>query len=169
MILKRILPLLMLAAAATALPAQTPARAHQLADEFSKRKDAVKHKHGVTVRKFHEVVSEAWLASPSGYAGVYFAESPGAEIRVAGNGSVTGAGFDGGRFTLRDARIADGLLTATKVYANGRTEPFEAVFLKRSDRGSPNADFTVNYGLGFFADGHDYGTTSPLRVFAVRQ
>jgi len=169
MIVTRILPLLLVAMAATALPAQTPARAQQLAGEFNKLKDKVKQKHGVTTHKFHEVKSEAWLASPAVYAGVYVSESPELEIHVARDGSVTGSGVDVARFELRTARIADGLLTGTKVYANGRTEPFEAVFLKRADRARPTDDFDVRYGIGFLAIMPGSGVDTPLRVFAARQ
>jgi hypothetical protein len=169
MFLKPFLPVLLIAAAATALPAQTPARAQLLAGEFSKRKDAVKQKHGVTVRKFHEVVSEAWLASPAGYAGTYVPESPAVEVRVTRDGSASGSGVDVARFVLRDLRIADGLLTGTKPYADGRAEPFGAVFLERADRARPNDDFAVSYGLGFLTVLPGSGVDTPLRVFARRQ
>lgn len=166
--LMRVMPVLWIVLSAAPLAAQAPTRAQTMAAEFNKYKNAVKTKHGVTVHKFHEVVSEAWLLSPSGYAGVYVSEAPATEIAVARDGSVSGSGFDGARYTLRSARITDGVLKATKVYANGRTEAFEAVFIKRRDRARPDDDFTVSYGIGFLAEsGTGYDT--PLRVFAMRQ
>jgi hypothetical protein len=170
MIIKRTLPLLLVLAAATTLPAQTPnTRAQTLAGEFSKYKNSVKQKHGVTHRKFHETVSEAWLAAPAAYAGSYMSDDPGMlEIRIERDGRTSGSGRDVARFTLRDLKITNGLLTGTKVYA-GRTEPFEAVFLKRSDRSSPDAAFDVRYGIGAMFEGGDHGVGSPLRVFASKQ
>jgi hypothetical protein len=168
MIVKRTLPLWLVLATATTLPAQTPnARAQTLAGEFSKYKNSVKQKHGVTHRKFHESISEAWLAAD--YAGSYLSDEPGVlEIRIERDGRMSGSGRDVARFMLRDLSITSGLITGTKVYA-GRTEPFEAVFLKRSDRGSPNAEFDVRYGIGTIIDGGDHGVGSRLRIFASRQ
>jgi len=52
------------------------------------------------------------------------------------------------RFTLRNARIEGALLTATKVYASGPTEPFESVFINRTSFDSPRDRGVTTFGLG---------------------
>jgi hypothetical protein len=167
MIVKRILPLLLVAATATALPAQTPTpRAHQLAGEFNKLKNAHKQKHGASLRKYHEVVADAWVAQNSEYAGRYVSDGPELELRVARDGSASGSGVDVAPFTIR-ASVSNGILTGTRVYRSGRSEPFEAVFMIRSDRADPNDAFRVSRGIGYIMDQHEAG--APVRVFARRQ
>ncbi len=56
-------------------------------------------------------------------------------------------------FTLKNARIEGALLTATKVYADARTENFEAVFVNRTTASGKNPNEInsreTRYGLGF--------------------
>ena len=164
-----LIALTLLALATTPLAAQTPgARAQTLAAEFSKFKDVTKSKHGVSHQKYKEIVSEPWAATLRDYRGTYASSDDFAYLNLAidTNGRVTGEGRDREHFTLRDVVIADALLTGTKVYRNGKTAPFEAAFLKRSARSSPNAAFTTYYGVGFLVlEREDY----QVRVFAAKQ
>ena len=161
--------LILLSIAAAPLAAQTPgARAQMLAGEFSKFKDRTKTRDGVSHRKYAEVVSEPWVATLRDYRGTYASPDDFAYLNLAidASGRVTGEGRDREHFTLRDVAVADALLTGTKVYQNGKTAPFEAAFLKRSARTSPNEAFTTRYGVGFLAEeAHNY----ELRVFAEKQ
>jgi hypothetical protein len=74
-------------------------------------------------------------------------------LRLAGNG---GSGVDRrGAFTLRDVRRDGALFTATKVYANGRTAPFEGVFMDlvtRAGTTPEDATTTRMSGLGVVLD-----------------
>jgi hypothetical protein len=161
------LVLLLLATAPAA--AQTPgARAQVLAGEFSKLKNVTKTKGGVSHRKYAEVVSEPWTATLRDYRGTYASAEDFAHLNLTidANGRVSGEGRDSEVFALRDVVIADALLTGTKVYRNGKTAPFEAAFLKRSTRSSPDAEFTTLYGVGFVVkERYDY----EVRVFAAKQ
>jgi hypothetical protein len=51
-------------------------------------------------------------------------------------------------FTLADARIDGALLTGTQVYANGRREKLEGVFVNRTVHNSPTDTGTTEFGLG---------------------
>jgi hypothetical protein len=164
-----VIALIALAMAATPLAAQTPnARAQTLAGEFSKFKNATKNKHGVAHRKYAEVVSKPWVATVRAYRGTYASADDFAYLNLSidANGRVSGEGRDREHFTLRDVAIAGALLTGTKLYQDGKTAPFEAVFLERSARSSPNAAFTRLYGVGFLVE--EAGNYE-LRVFAVKQ
>jgi hypothetical protein len=150
-------------AIATPTFAQAPAaRAQALAGEFSKFKNETRTKKGTTRTKYKEVVSEAWVATSAAYAGHYVSDDPTyLDITVDTNGKASGSGRDHARFELRNLTIGGGLLTGTKVYADGRNEKFEGVFLKRATRESANAAFLVHYGIGMLED--------EFRIFAVKQ
>ena len=163
---------LLLATTATPIFAQTPtARAQILAGEFSKFKNETRTKKGASVTKYKEVVSEAWLAASSAYAGTYFTDDMvRLEVRIDARGQATGSGRDGnGRFDLRNLQISGGLITGTKAYEGGRTEKFEGVLLKRSTRSSAQDNYAVHYGIGMLSDASENGVGSDLRVFAVKQ
>ena len=150
--------------------AQTPAaRAQTLAGEFSKFKNETRTKTGVSHTKYKEVVSEAWVAGAGAYAGHYLADDPiHLDIQIDANGNARGSGRDEGPFQLRDLKIAGGLITGVKAYADGRTEKFEAVLLKRSARDSANEPFTMRYGIGMLADLSHAGV-GEVRIFAEKQ
>jgi hypothetical protein len=139
-----------------------------LAGEFSKFKNVTKNKHGVSHRKYAEVVSEPWVATVRDYRGTYASPDDFAYLNLAidANGRVTGEGRDREHFTLRDVVTRGALLTGTKVYQSGETAPFEAAFLKRSSRTSPDAAFTRLYGVGFLVE---EGPNYEQRVFAAKQ
>ena len=132
-------------------------RAQELAASFNKSKHRVKEKRGITVEKFKEVRNEVVVkADAREYAGTYVA-SLGTDypikIAVSAGGHVEVTGSEPSRdtilhFTLRDAKIEGGLLTGTKVYADGSTEKFEAVFINRTDRNSPTDAGHTSFGLG---------------------
>jgi hypothetical protein len=130
-------------------------RARELADSFSKSKHEIKEKRGVRVEKFKEVRSEpAMRQNAADYSGEYEADFQyPLSIRVAPGGLVEASGYEPAphgarRFTLRDARLAGALLTATKVYDDGSTEKFEAVFINRTERNSPSDAGFTEFGLG---------------------
>jgi hypothetical protein len=150
--------------------AQTPnARAQVLAGEFSKFKNETRTKKGVSHTKYKEVVSEAWVAPVSAYAGRYLSDDAiYLEIEIDADGAARGRGRDDVEFQLRDLKIASGLITGAKAYANGRSETFEAVLLRRSARSSANESFAVRYGIGMLPDLSNSGV-GELRVFAEKQ
>ena len=166
----RYLLVLAILALATPAAAQTPnARAQMLAGEFSKFKNETRTKKGVSHTKYKEVVSEAWVAPASTYAGRYVSDDPiYLDIQIDANGNARGSGRDDARFGLRDVTIASGLLTGTKVYADGRNEKFEAVLLRRSTRNSANEPFAVRYGIGMLANLTHAGV-GEVRIFAEKQ
>jgi hypothetical protein len=134
-------------------------RARELADSFSKSKHEIKEKRGVRVEKFKEVRSEpAMRQNAADYSGEYEADSQyPLSIRVAPGGLVEASGYEPApsgarRFTLRGARLAGALLTATKVYDDGSTEKFEAVFINRTERNRPDDPGTTEFGLGVVYD-----------------
>ena len=135
---------------AAAAPAAAQSRAHQIAAEFTKSKNATKIKHGVSHHKFKQVVSEPWRASMREYAGRYVSlgDESYLDVAVDMNGAVTARGRDEEMYQVRNARIDDAVLYGTKVYRDGRTEPFEGGFLKRSARSAPDDALTVSYGIG---------------------
>ena len=143
--------LLLIPLLAFATPALAQSRADQLALEFSKKKDKAKTKKGVTTHTFFEAVAQPWrLPHVQEYAGHYASDEFTMDIAVAANGSVTASGVDDrGAFQIRNARIRDAVLTGRKTRGNGRTEAFEAAFLKRSERSAPDEPFTASYGIGY--------------------
>ncbi len=134
-------------------------RTEAIVASFNKSKHAIKEKHGVRVEKYKEVRSETVLkADPRDYSGSYEAPDLGSslEIRVDANGSVVGTGYERldddasvfRKVTLRNAKIEGALLTGTKVYENGRTEPIEGVFIKKTSFESPTDKGVTTFGLG---------------------
>jgi hypothetical protein len=158
--------ILLLLAAAT--PAAAQSRADQIAAEFTKSKNTTKTRHGVTARKYKEVVSQPWHADVRDYAGHYVSlgDPMVLDVDVTANGVVTARGKDEAAFEILDARIRDAVLYGTKVYRDGRRERFEAGFLKRSHRAAPDEAFTASYGIGVLVDApRSTGITGALHVF----
>lgn len=133
------------------------ARARELAASFSKSKHVIKEKHGVRVEKFKDVRSEpAPKTDASLYSGEYEAEHGCAlSLKVYADGRADANGTEPAedftrtrRFTLKGARVEGALLTGTKVYDDGSSEPFEGVFINRTDRDSPTDPGTSAFGLG---------------------
>jgi len=137
-----------------ATPAAAQTRASQIASEFSKTRSTTKSKHGMTTHKYKEVRSAPWLTELRNYAGHYVSLGNPLEltVSVSANGVVTASGRDEARFEVRTARIEDAMLYGTKVYRSGRSEAFEAAFLKRSHRDAPDKNFTLGYGVAVLID-----------------
>lgn len=137
--------LLLLSVAATS----SEERTRQLLDAFSKTKYKHRQKRGVSKSLFKDIHAEAVI--PASRAGTYIVSGLDYELRL--DESLRGSGSDDGReFTLRDARLDGALLTATKVYRDGTTEAFEALFMNRVERDGTSPDAVTStqkaFGLG---------------------
>jgi len=130
-----------------------PQRATEIAGAFSKTKHKQKERYGVKKSLYVDVRSRAEIRPLAQYSGHYSTDFDYTlTLQVRADGVVTGSGTDRGAFTLRNARVQDALLTATKVYANGATEPFEGAFLTRTVRSGTAPDRITSessaFGLG---------------------
>ena len=152
----------------TAIPSDVPAqdasgsvlsRTREIAAMFSKDKHVIKEKRGVRLEKYKNVSAEPLIAAnPMNFSGTYRAFDFDFVIRlsVSGNGLVEGSGTDlvaGGSnvsrpFTLVDGKVRGALLTATKIYRNGKRESIEGVFMDRTSHDSPEDPGTKVFGLG---------------------
>ena len=138
-------------------------RTRELVAALDKTKYKKKEKRDFAIEIYIDIKNEAVVkGSPAEYAGVYESGDSGyrLDLRVSA-GLVTGSGYDTTNFdnaqklsfTLKDARIDGALLTGVKVYENGETRKFEAVFVNRTVTTGKNpneiADRQTSYGLGF--------------------
>jgi hypothetical protein len=151
--------LCLVASDAAARQAESQQRARELAAYFNKSKHQVKEKHGVRVEKFKEVRGEPVVKRDAReYSGTYETEGDcSLSIHVGANGVVEASGCEPSperarKFTLRGARISGALLTGTKVYEDGSTERFEAVFINRTERDHVNDAGFTTFGLGVVFD-----------------
>jgi hypothetical protein len=146
-----------LSAQSVASATETQSRTSTIVASFSKFKNVSKTRRGITKAKYLKVESEAAVkANPADYSGVY--EVPGIafglNLTVAPNGVVTGTGNEAltesvrRTFVIRDGRVQGALLTATKVYADGRTERLEGAFMNRAVFESPNDPGVTIFGFG---------------------
>lgn len=134
------------------------ARSQAIAASFSKFKNISKEKHGVTKAKYIKVESQpAVRANPEDYSGTYEVADLGfaLRLRVDHSGKVEGSGSEPiadpavrRMFTLRDGKIEGALITATKIYANGKSEKLEGVFIDRTTFESPTDKGATSFGLG---------------------
>ena len=132
-----------------------------LVASLDKTKYKKKDKGNVSVEVFVDIKNEAEIkADPSEYSGRYESDGYQMSLNVEKNGNATGSGFDQIAnsdktvdFELQSARVDGALLTGTKVYSNGKREPFEAVFVNRTSRTgkNPNSidDQSTKFGIGF--------------------
>jgi len=160
-----------LAAAQTVPAPSADTRARAMAASFNKSKHVSKEKRGIRKEKFLEITSTpATKADPSAYSGDYRVEGMGfsLDLRVAPDGTVEGTGYDPVEFesnvmrqyTLTNARVQGGLLSATKTYANGTTQTVEGVFIDRTTKTSPTDPGSPVFGLGISGNfGHISGIT----------
>jgi hypothetical protein len=130
-------------------------RAHQLAASFNKYKNVVRQRAGVTKDKYANIRSEPVVrANIRDYAGTYEAPDLGfvIDIEVDAAGRILAQGHDSRPsardFTIEHARIENALFTGRKVYANGTSEPFEGVFLSRTEQRTRNGPTRTTLGLG---------------------
>ena len=134
------------------------ARTQAIVASFNKSKHVIKEKRGVRTEKYLEVRSvPVAKLNPADYSGTYDAsEGLRLHLRVDANGHVEGTGSepldDGGTvqrtYSLRNGVISGALLKATKVYANGTSEPLEGVFINRTRFESPTDKGETTFGLG---------------------
>jgi hypothetical protein len=173
---------LALMATASLANAQSPtspeAKSTAIAASFSKTKDVRKEKRGGIKSKYVKVVTQpAALGNPADYSGKYevadlnFA----LDLRVNRDGSFTGTGHDplgegvGRTFTLRNGKIQGALLTATKVYADGRTEPLEGAFMNRTRYESPTDKGVTVFGFGTIGRPVSFGGYTTDKFFYQKQ
>lgn len=129
-------------------------KAQAIAATFNKYKNVIKEKRGVRTEKYKDVRAEPVVKQNAGdYAGEYEVGDLGFLIRieVSNGGTILASGYDRGgsrAFNLKDVKVEGALLTASKVYQDGTTEGFEAVFLNRTERNSPTATPVITFGLG---------------------
>src|SRR5437667_1168834 len=152
------LGIMVIASSVTAqAPGSADAKSDAIAASFSKMKSLSKEKFGVRKEKYLKVQSEpAVLRNPAEYSGKY--EVPdlnlGLDLSVKRDGTVTGTGYEPlgddivRTFTLRDGKIERAFVTATKVYAGSRTEPFEGAFMNRSTYQSSTDKGVTVFGFG---------------------
>ncbi len=142
---------------ASASDAQTKTQA--IVASFNKFKHVTKEKHGIRKEKYKKVQSEPVVkANPEDYSGTYEIPDLGfaLHLRVDHSGKVEGDGYEPlmqdpavrRTFTLKNGKIEGALLTATKVYAGGRTEKLEGVFINRTSFESPTDKGFTTFGLG---------------------
>ncbi len=146
--------------AGIALSQETSAqRTRVIVASFNKKKHEVREKKGIRVEKYKEIRSEpAILKNIRDYSGSYEAPELGLslDLHVDGNGIVTGKGYEAvdadqrvfRGFALKNARIDGALLTGTKVYERGGTEPLEGVFINKTSFESPTDKGQTTFGLG---------------------
>ena len=138
------------------------AKTDELITALGKTKYKKKDKKNISIEVYIDVKSEAVVKSNvRDFSGVYESGSDyRLELRVSSSDQIEGNGYDteynsfGKRnYTLRDARIEGALLTATKVFENGETVKFEAVFNNRTVTQGKNPNAVENretkFGLGF--------------------
>jgi hypothetical protein len=134
-------------------------RAQAIVASFNKSKHVVKEKRGVRKEKYLDVRSApAVKSNPADYSGAYEASDArfSLELRIDTNGKVEGTGYDplnddsavSRSFTLRNGRVSGALLTATKAYGDGSSEPLEGVFINKTIFESPTDKGTTTFGLG---------------------
>lgn len=146
------------ASAQVAASTGAQARSQVIAASFNKFKNVNKEKHGVTKAKYLKIESQpAVKANPEDYSGTYEVPDLGfaLRLRVDHSGKVEGTGYEPivdpavrRTFTLRDGRVEGALITATKVYASGKSERLEGVFIDRTTFESPTDKGSTSFGLG---------------------
>ena len=155
------------------------ARAQDLAAQLDKTKYKKKDKGNVHIELYVDVKNSPVLRKNAAeYSGTYSCDDDSyeLELKAAADGSAIASGhdmrsFNGKRskFTLRDARIDGSVLTGTKVFDDGTTEPFEAVFVDQNVRTGKNAESVLTsdlaFGLAFIQKGDEWTS----RVFLKKE
>jgi hypothetical protein len=156
-------------------------RTKDLVASLDKTKYKKKEKANISIEVFVDIKNEAVTKNDrSEYSGIYEADGYKLDLLVANDGGATGSGFDSfangdkpANFTLKNARVDGALLTATKVYDNGTSQPLEAVFVNRNARAGSNpkavsVDVT-QFGLGFIQTASDQNEGWTNRVFLEKK
>jgi len=144
---------------------QIDQRTQSLVAALDKTKYKKKEKKGLSFELYVDVKNAPDLRSnPTEYSGIYDADLHRLELAVAANGTASGTGYDDlynslgtVKFALRDAKVEGALLTGIKVYENGETRKFEAVFVNRTITLGKNANDIDSSkkmsGLGYLEGG----------------
>jgi hypothetical protein len=151
-------------------------KTRELVAALDKTKYKKKEKANVSIEVFVDVKNEPALRSDvTEYSGLYESDGYAMQLNVGRDGTASGTGYDSFmgadkmNFTLKDARVAGALLTATKVYEKGNEQPFEAVFVNRTSRRGANPQninaASTEFGIGFI---QNWNSESTNRVFLKR-
>lgn len=168
--------------APSVIPAQSASassRTREIAALFSKNKHVVKEKRGVRTEKYKNVSAEPLIAAnPTILSGTYRAFDAHfvMQLSVSADGIVKGSGTDlvdydsriSRSFTLVDGRVRGALLTAAKLYRDGKRESFEGVFMERTSFESPQDPGTKLFGLGVLTRPMQIGGNTIDRLFYER-
>ena len=164
-----------------ALAQDSAQRTRDLVASLDKTKYKKKEKANISIEVFVDIKNEAVTKNDrSEYSGTYETDGYKLDLRVATDGSTTGSGFDSfangdkpANFTLKNAKIEGALLTATKVYDNGKEQPLEAVFVNRNARAGSNPKVVsvdvTQFGLGFIQTASDANDSWTNRVFLEKK
>lgn len=153
--------------------------AQALAAALDKNKYKKKEKHNISIEIYIDIKNVPVVKSAADYSGTYETEYDyRLDLKVAADGSAEGSGYDAirvgedsakKRFTLKGGRVDGAVLSATKVFENGETEKFKAVFAERTVSTGKNvnsiATRDVTFGLGFVQKHEDWSN----RVFLEKQ
>jgi len=158
----------------------TRTKTNDLVAQLDKTKHKVKDKRGTHTETYTEVRNEAAAMKPADLTGRYTSTDAGdfwidLHVDADGTANATGTGFENvGANSVRvnytfKGRIEGALLTGTRILENGRTEPFEAVFVNRTVReGTTPIGAAVTYkgfGIGYIQQ--DENSTN--RVFLQKR
>ena len=145
-----------------------------------KKKDKSKNGINVSVEVYLDIKNVPSVKEPSAYSGHYADEYGGfwLDLKVAADGTAEGSGTDtlnddpeGKKvgFTLSNARVREAVLTAEKLFADGRKEHLDAVFVNRTTVEGTNANNITNrstkFGLGFIQSNGEWTN----RVFLAKK
>jgi hypothetical protein len=157
--------------------AGTELRTQTIVASFNKSKHVVKEKRGVRKEKYLDVRSVPTVKqNPADYSGAYEDLSGmgfSLRLRVDASGRVEGSGYEplngepavSRSFTLRNGRITSALITATKVYGNGSSEPLEGVFINKTVFESPTDKGVTAFGLGVVGTHFQVGGLNVDKIF----
>jgi hypothetical protein len=139
---------------------------------FNKVKQKSKNRNGLVMERYVNVHSELAPSRSGSYEATDVRRT--LTLEVHAGGTVTGRGADDGRpFALRDGRIDESHLTATKRFADGTTEPLEGIFInRRRIDGRTARELTADhttFGLGVTSVHFMFGGTTFDRLFYERK
>ena len=152
-------------------------KARELATALDKTKYKKKEKANISIEIYIDIKNEVALReNVSDYSGLYESDGYRMNLQVTKDGAATGEGYDTNgvearrmQFRLRDARINGAVLTGTKVYENGESQRFEAVFANRTVSTGKTANSIASretmFGIGFIENNGSWTS----RVFLERK
>lgn len=156
------------------------ARTNVLVASLDKTKYKKKEKKNISIEIYINIKNEPVIRDAADYSGSYTSEGDdySLTLNVERGGAVSGSGVDEindrrSSFTLKDASISGALLSATKVYANGEQQKFEAVFVNRTVATGKNeneiASRDTKFGIGFVQKSESSEMNWTNRVFLERR